>query len=70
MTRRLGWIAGALTFALAAIPVFGESADRSAEVKEWLQEFDAAFNAKDLARLAAFYHPDVTIFEGGGVNNG
>jgi ketosteroid isomerase-like protein len=26
--------------------------------------------AKDLARLATFYHPDVTIYEGGGINNG
>jgi ketosteroid isomerase-like protein len=26
--------------------------------------------AKDLDRLATFYHPDVTIYEGGGVNNG
>ena len=31
---------------------------------------DAAFNAKDLDKLATFYHPDVTIYEGGGVNNG
>ena len=35
-----------------------------------LRAYDAAFVAKDLAKLAAFYHPDVTIFEGGGVNNG
>ena len=36
----------------------------------WLKGYDAAFNAKDLEKLAAFYHPDVTIYEGGGVNNG
>ena len=31
---------------------------------------DAAFVSKDLTKLAAFYHPDVTIYEGAGVNNG
>ena len=39
-------------------------------VEAWLKGYDAAFNAKDLERLASFYHPDVTIYEGGGVNNG
>jgi len=41
-----------------------------AAVEAWLKSYDAAFNAKDLERLAAFYHPDVTIYEGGGVNTG
>lgn len=31
---------------------------------------DQAFNAKDLAALGAFYHPDVTVYEGGGINPG
>jgi ketosteroid isomerase-like protein len=39
-------------------------------IETWLKGYDAAFNAKDLERLAAFYHPDVTIYEGGGINNG
>jgi ketosteroid isomerase-like protein len=42
----------------------------SAAVEAWLKRYDAAFNAKDLETLAAFYHPDVTIYEGGGINNG
>ena len=41
-----------------------------AAIVAWLQSFDRAFVAKDLAKLSSFYHPDVTIFEGGGVNNG
>ncbi len=41
-----------------------------AAVEAWLRGYDVAFNAKDLDKLAAFYHPDITIFEGGGVNNG
>ena len=42
----------------------------TAGIEAWLKSYDAAFNAKDLERLATFYHPDVTIYEGGGVNNG
>ena len=42
----------------------------STEVEAWLKAYDVAFNAKDLDKLAAFYHPDVTIYEGGGINNG
>jgi uncharacterized protein YcnI len=47
----------------------GPSGDTAA-IEAWLKGYDAAFNAKDLDRLAAFYHPDVTIYEGGGINNG
>jgi ketosteroid isomerase-like protein len=42
----------------------------AAAIEAWLKGYDAAFNAKDLDRLATFYHPDVTIYEGGGINNG
>jgi uncharacterized protein (TIGR02246 family) len=44
--------------------------DDADKIKTWLQGYDAAFGAKDLNKLATFYHPDVTIFEGGGVNRG
>lgn len=40
------------------------------KIAEWLKGYDVAFNAKDLERLASFYHPEVTIYEGGGINNG
>ena len=43
---------------------------RSEDIKRWLTSYDAAFGAKDLTRLAAFYYPDVTIYEGGSVNTG
>ena len=46
------------------------TASDAAGIEAWLKSYDAAFNAKDLERLATFYHPDVTIYEGGGVNNG
>lgn len=48
----------------------GSSPEVAAAIETWLAAYDRAFNAKDLDKLAAFYHPDVTIFEGGGVNNG
>lgn len=41
-----------------------------AAIASWLAAYDHAFNAKDLDKLAEFYHPDVTIYEGGGINRG
>ncbi|MGH9384409.1 MAG: YybH family protein [Vicinamibacterales bacterium] len=41
-----------------------------AAIEAWLKGYDAAFLSKDLDRIGTFYHPDVTIFEGAGVNNG
>jgi ketosteroid isomerase-like protein len=45
-------------------------ANDAGSIEAWLKGYDAAFVAKDLTRLATFYHPDVTIYEGGGINNG
>lgn len=42
----------------------------SADIVAWLKTFDAAFVARDLTRLAAFYHPEVTVYEGVGVDAG
>ncbi|HYB94526.1 MAG TPA: nuclear transport factor 2 family protein [Vicinamibacterales bacterium] len=42
----------------------------AAAIEAWLRGYDAAFLSKDLDRIAAFYHPDVTIYEGAGVNDG
>lgn len=42
----------------------------AAAIEAWLSGYDAAFMARDLDRLGTFYHPEVTIYEGGGVNNG
>jgi uncharacterized protein (TIGR02246 family) len=41
-----------------------------AAIEKWLDGYDAAFLSKDLDKLATYYHPDVTIYEGGGINNG
>jgi ketosteroid isomerase-like protein len=47
-----------------------QSAADAAAVVAWLKTYDAAFLAKDLDKLATFYHPDVTIYEGTGINPG
>jgi uncharacterized protein (TIGR02246 family) len=63
-----------MMFVLAIVAVAaGVSAQPSTEaqkIEEWLKGYDAAFLEKDLDKLATFYHPDVTIYEGAGVNNG
>lgn len=46
------------------------AADDTADIRRFISDYDAAFNAKSMDRLAALYHSDVTIFEGGGVNRG
>ena len=42
----------------------------AAAIHQWLDGYDAAFIAKDLDMLATYYHADVTIYEGGGINHG
>ena len=61
-----------IAFALASLSasVSGQQSGEAQKIDEWLKGYDVAFNAKDLDKLATFYHPDVTIFEGAGVNNG
>lgn len=67
---RLRVVTGILV-ALAFVPAQGTTQSTEAQtIDEWLKGYDAAFLAKDLDRLGTFYHPDVTVFEGAGVNNG
>jgi len=60
----------ALLIALPSFAAAQTGSGDSAAVEAWLKGYDAAFMAKDLDRLATFYHPDVTIYEGAGINNG
>lgn len=62
----------ALTLAGLVFSTAGMTQDTSASemFAEWLAGYDAAFNAKDLDKLATYYHPEVTIYEGGGINDG
>ena len=59
-----------LAIAVVARPAAAQPPSDDAGLVAWLQSYDRAFLSKDLQRLASFYHPDVTIFEGGGVNKG
>jgi len=40
------------------------------DVAAFFKAYDTAFNARDIEKLATLYHPDVTIFEGSGINRG
>jgi len=69
------WIGAAGASRPAAVTKLSASAagaqpNDAAAVEAWLKSYDAAFNAKDLDKLATFYHSDVTIYEGGGINDG
>ena len=55
---------------LASTQTSAQAPADSHGIAQWLGSYDAAFNTRDVGRLAAFYHPDVTIFEGGGTNDG
>jgi uncharacterized protein (TIGR02246 family) len=41
-----------------------------ADLAAFFKAYDTAFNARDIDKLATLYHPDVTIFEGSGINRG
>lgn len=68
MIRR--FLIAAVASLVAASAASAQASSDEGAITAWLQSFDRTFVAKDLDTLASFYHPDVTIFEGGGVNNG
>ena len=69
MTAVVRLVVVALAFVASPGGVSAQSGEAQ-KIEEWLKGYDVAFNAKDLDKLATFYHPDVTIYEGGGMNNG
>lgn len=64
------WVGELGTRSPAPVTTLAASQADAAPPTAWFDSYDAAFNAKDLEKLAAFYHPDVTIHEGAGINNG
>jgi ketosteroid isomerase-like protein len=54
----------------AASPGDAQSPELTTEVAAWLKAYDAAFDSRQVENLTPFYHPDVTIFEGGSVDLG
>ena len=55
---------------LFSVPLRANEPAAGHGIPEWLKSYDAAFNSRDVERLAGFYHPEVTIFEGGSTNDG
>jgi uncharacterized protein (TIGR02246 family) len=68
MTRTLTRISVAIVFLAGLGSVSAQS--RDAEVIAYFKAYDAAFNARDIDKLATLYHAEVTIFEGSGINRG
>jgi len=68
MTRTLRRISVVAVVFASVVSVSAQS--KEAEITAFFKSYDAAFNARDINKLAMLYHPDVTIFEGSGVNNG
>lgn len=63
------------TLALGAMLTLGAAAQAeppalTTEVVAWLKAYDTAFDSREVEKLTPFYHPDVTIFEGGSVDVG
>lgn len=52
----------------AAVRGTGDAQDQA--FVEFFKKYDQAFMAKNLDQIATFYHPDVTVYEGGGINPG
>jgi ketosteroid isomerase-like protein len=69
MNHRSSILALAATLSLCA-PAQADPPALTGEVAAWLKAYDTAFASRDVERLTPFYHPEVTIFEGGSVDLG
>ena len=70
MKRLLTVGCGLVLATLVTRPARAGELGQSEAITKWLGMYDVALKAKDLDRLASFYHPEVTIFEGGSANDG
>jgi uncharacterized protein (TIGR02246 family) len=68
MTRVTARIATVAAVLAGVVSLSAQS--RESEVLTFFKAYDAAFNARDIDKLATMYHADVTIFEGSGINRG
>ena len=68
MTRRLQTCIVASLVALGAAGLSAQTGP--SDIAAFFKAYDAAFNARDIEKLATMYHADVTIFEGAGINRG
>lgn len=72
MTKRISLVVFALMVATGSLvtQVRTQAQTPDTAVLDFFKAYDAAFNARDIVKLATMYHKDVTIFEGAGINNG
>lgn len=72
MTKRISLVVFALMVATGSLvtQVRTQAQASETQVLDLFKAYDAAFNARDIEKLATLYHKDVTIFEGAGINNG
>lgn len=64
------WLAVTLFCFGLTLGLAGQDGSDATIFADFLVSYDEALNAKDLDKLGTFYEPEVTIFEGGGVNHG
>jgi uncharacterized protein (TIGR02246 family) len=67
MNRR-NWLGLVVVAPIMTVVLAAQSAE--SQIREFFKSYDAAFNAKDLDKLGTLYHPEVTIFEGAGIDRG
>lgn len=70
MVRNRLRMLAAIVAASAAVAASGVEAAQSPQdqVQAFFKAYDEAFNARDLNKLGTMYHPDVTVFEGAGID--
>ena len=68
--KRKTSIAFGLVVVSCLVATSGALAQSNQDIVAFFAKYDEAFTAKDLDRLAAMYHADVTVYEGGGINTG
>ena len=69
MTKRPLTVLAFILLILAGAQMASAQAGQ-ADIAAFFKAYDEAFVAKDLEKLATMYHPDVTIFEGSGIDRG
>jgi hypothetical protein len=70
MKNRFAIVTLGVSWALFASSAATPEQDEAPAIRSWLSGYDAAFVVRDLDKLATFYHPEVTIYAGGGINRG
>jgi len=68
MKRRIAVVILAVVAALGAVGTSASAQPTPGELQAFFKAYDEAFNARDIDRLGTMYHPEVTVFEGAGID--